>query len=203
MGRGKVELKRIENPSSRQVTFSKRRNGLLKKAFELSILCDAEVALLVFSPSGKAYQFSSHEMDRTIARYRSQVGLNSQSTNEGLRTMKIWRTEMEELKRTIETLEAKQKHVVGEDLSMLGMKELKKLERQLRTGFERIQSEKRRVLSQHINFMKKRQRALQEENTNLQKRVTSRIARGRRKLRNSWPQHNHFILRIIYDAAAL
>ena len=62
MGRGKVELKRIENPTSRQVTFSKRRNGLLKKALELSILCDAEVALLIFSPSGKAYQFASHEL---------------------------------------------------------------------------------------------------------------------------------------------
>ena len=61
MGRGKVELKRIENSTSRQVTFSKRKNGLLKKAFELSILCDAEVALLIFSPSGKAYQFASNE----------------------------------------------------------------------------------------------------------------------------------------------
>jgi len=61
MGRGKVELKRIENSASRQVTFSKRRNGLLKKAFELSILCEAEVSLIIFSPSGKFYQFSSHE----------------------------------------------------------------------------------------------------------------------------------------------
>ncbi|KAL3818551.1 hypothetical protein ACJIZ3_004456 [Penstemon smallii] len=61
MGRGKVELKRIENHTNRQVTFSKRRNGLLKKAFELSLLCDAEIALLVFSPSGKLYQFSSHD----------------------------------------------------------------------------------------------------------------------------------------------
>lgn len=61
MGRGKVELKRIENNLNRQVTFSKRRNGLLKKAFELSVLCDAEVALIVFSPSGKAYQFSNNE----------------------------------------------------------------------------------------------------------------------------------------------
>ena len=61
MGRGKVELKRIENPTSRQVTFSKRRNGLLKKAFELSILCDAEVALVIFSASGKGYQFASHD----------------------------------------------------------------------------------------------------------------------------------------------
>ncbi|GFZ08007.1 K-box region and MADS-box transcription factor family protein [Actinidia rufa] len=141
MGRGKVELKRIENPSSRQVTFSKRRNGLLKKAFELSVLCDAEVALLVFSPSGKAFQFSSHDMDRTIARYKNEVGL-SQSNSQGLRTMEVWRAEMEGLKRTIETLEAKQKHFAGEDLTMLGMKELKQLERQLRTGVERVRSRK-------------------------------------------------------------
>jgi hypothetical protein len=59
MVRGKTEMKRIENATSRQVTFSKRRNGLLKKAFELSVLCDAEVALIVFSPRGKLYEFAS------------------------------------------------------------------------------------------------------------------------------------------------
>lgn len=59
MVRGKTELKRIENRTSRQVTFSKRRSGLLKKAFELSVLCDAEVALIIFSPTGKLYEFSS------------------------------------------------------------------------------------------------------------------------------------------------
>ncbi|KAH7863727.1 hypothetical protein Vadar_021265 [Vaccinium darrowii] len=59
MVRGKTQMKRIENTSSRQVTFSKRRSGLLKKAFELSVLCDAEVGLIVFSTSGKLYEFSS------------------------------------------------------------------------------------------------------------------------------------------------
>ncbi|KAK3022808.1 hypothetical protein RJ639_047057 [Escallonia herrerae] len=59
MGRGRVELKRIENKINRQVTFSKRRNGLLKKAYELSVLCDAEVALIVFSNRGKLYEFCS------------------------------------------------------------------------------------------------------------------------------------------------
>lgn len=53
-------MKRIENATSRQVTFSKRRNGLLKKAFELSVLCDAEVALIIFSPRGKLYEFASN-----------------------------------------------------------------------------------------------------------------------------------------------
>jgi len=59
MGRGKVELKRIENKISRQVTFAKRRNGLLKKAYELSLLCDAEVALIIFSGRGRLFEFSS------------------------------------------------------------------------------------------------------------------------------------------------
>ncbi|KAG5597985.1 hypothetical protein H5410_039217 [Solanum commersonii] len=56
---GRVELKRIENKINRQVTFAKSRNGLLKKAYEVSVLCDAEVALLVFSNRGKLYEFCS------------------------------------------------------------------------------------------------------------------------------------------------
>lgn len=59
MGRGRVELKRIENKINRQVTFSKRRNGLLKKAYELSVLCDAEIALIIFSSRGKLSEFGS------------------------------------------------------------------------------------------------------------------------------------------------
>ena len=59
MVRGKTQMRRIENPTSRQVTFCKRRNGLLKKAFELSVLCDADVALIILSPRGKLYDFSS------------------------------------------------------------------------------------------------------------------------------------------------
>ena len=71
MGRGRVELKRIENKINRQVTFAKRRNGLLKKAYELSVLCDAEVALIIFSTRGKLYEFcSSSSMLKTLERYQ-------------------------------------------------------------------------------------------------------------------------------------
>ncbi|OIS96004.1 mads-box transcription factor 1 [Nicotiana attenuata] len=59
MGRKKVEIKRIGDKNSRQVTFSKRRKGLLKKAKELSILCDADVAVVVFSNRGRLYDFYS------------------------------------------------------------------------------------------------------------------------------------------------
>ncbi|ERM96349.1 hypothetical protein AMTR_s00001p00218870 [Amborella trichopoda] len=59
MGRGKVELRRIENGAQRQVTFSKRKAGLFKKAREISVLCDAQVLLIVFSSAGKLYELSS------------------------------------------------------------------------------------------------------------------------------------------------
>lgn len=72
MGRGKIAIRRIDNSTSRQVTFSKRRNGLLKKAKELSILCDAEVGLIVFSSTGKLYDYSSTSMKSVIERYNKQ-----------------------------------------------------------------------------------------------------------------------------------
>ncbi|XVE66607.1 hypothetical protein DITRI_Ditri08aG0092100 [Diplodiscus trichospermus] len=59
MTRQKIQIKKIENTAARQVTFSKRRRGLFKKAHELSTLCDAEIALLVFSATGKLFEYSS------------------------------------------------------------------------------------------------------------------------------------------------
>ncbi|CAN1284596.1 MADS-box transcription factor 57 [Linum perenne] len=59
MGRGKIVIRKIEDSTSRQVTFSKRRSGLIKKAKELSVLCDAQVGLIVFSTTDKLYEFSS------------------------------------------------------------------------------------------------------------------------------------------------
>ncbi|XP_057820766.1 MADS-box transcription factor 56-like [Cryptomeria japonica] len=59
MVRGKVHLKKIENPVNRRVTFSKRKRGMLKKAEELSVLCEAEVGLMIFSPTGRLFEFAS------------------------------------------------------------------------------------------------------------------------------------------------
>ncbi|GMN20353.1 hypothetical protein TIFTF001_043069 [Ficus carica] len=66
MRRGRVELKRIDNKINRQVTFAKRRNGLLKKAYELSVLCEAKVALIIFSNRGKLYEFCSGSSRRGV-----------------------------------------------------------------------------------------------------------------------------------------
>ncbi|ESR50446.1 hypothetical protein CICLE_v10033176mg [Citrus x clementina] len=66
IGRGKIEIKRIENTTNRQVTFCKRRNGLLKKAYELSVLCDAEVALIVFSSRGRLYEYANNRFSFSL-----------------------------------------------------------------------------------------------------------------------------------------
>ncbi|KAF3339904.1 transcription factor CAULIFLOWER A [Carex littledalei] len=70
MGRVKVPIAKIKNNTTRQVTFSKRRSGLIKKAYELSVLCDIEVALIMFSPSGKLSNFSGrHRIEDVLMRY--------------------------------------------------------------------------------------------------------------------------------------
>ncbi|XP_022867145.1 agamous-like MADS-box protein AGL104 isoform X1 [Olea europaea var. sylvestris] len=70
MGRVKLQIKKIENTTNRQVTFSKRRNGLIKKAYELSVLCDVDVALIMFSPSGRVSIFSGNRsMEEIMTRY--------------------------------------------------------------------------------------------------------------------------------------
>ena len=59
MAKEKIQIRKIDNATARQVTFSKRRRGLFKKAKELSVLCDADVALIIFSATGKLFEYSS------------------------------------------------------------------------------------------------------------------------------------------------
>ncbi|KAF8370203.1 hypothetical protein HHK36_031762 [Tetracentron sinense] len=71
MGKRKIEIEKLENPNKRRVTFSKRRKGLFKKAAEACSLCDAEIAVIVFSPAGKHYTFGHTSVDSLIDRYLS------------------------------------------------------------------------------------------------------------------------------------
>ncbi|KAF4371276.1 hypothetical protein F8388_023436 [Cannabis sativa] len=77
MVRGKIQMKRIENATSRQVTFSKRRSGLLKKAQELAVLCDVQLGLIIFSQKGRLYEFSTTDSltIKGIFLVRSKVAL--------------------------------------------------------------------------------------------------------------------------------
>ncbi|KAL5993298.1 MADS-box transcription factor 33 [Asimina triloba] len=73
--RGKVQIRRIENSAHRQVTFCKRRGGLLKKANELAVLCDAHVGLIIFSPHGKLHELATNgSMQGLIEGYVEKSG---------------------------------------------------------------------------------------------------------------------------------
>ncbi|KAL0665351.1 hypothetical protein Bca4012_102189 [Brassica carinata] len=70
MGRAKLEIKPIQKSTNRQITYSKRKKGLIKKAYELSTLCDIDLALLMFSPSDRLCIFSSEtRIEDVLAKY--------------------------------------------------------------------------------------------------------------------------------------
>lgn len=71
IGRQKIELKKMSNVSNLQVTFSKRRFGLFKKASELCTLCGANILMIVFSPGGKVYSFGHPNVRDLIYRFRN------------------------------------------------------------------------------------------------------------------------------------
>ncbi|KAI8377327.1 hypothetical protein BD560DRAFT_390790 [Blakeslea trispora] len=69
MGRKKIQIQPIKDDRNRQVTFLKRKHGLMKKAYELSVLCNCEVSLVIFPPNNKLIQYSSSDMDKLLKRY--------------------------------------------------------------------------------------------------------------------------------------
>ncbi|GFR91586.1 myocyte-specific enhancer factor 2A [Elysia marginata] len=69
MGRKKIQIARINDERNRQVTFTKRKFGLMKKAYELSVLCDCEIALIIFTSNNKLYQYASSDMDKVLLKY--------------------------------------------------------------------------------------------------------------------------------------
>ncbi|XP_010448808.1 PREDICTED: agamous-like MADS-box protein AGL19 [Camelina sativa] len=166
MVRGKTEMKRIENATSRQVTFSKRRNGLLKKAFELSVLCDAEVALVIFSPRSKLYEFSSSSIAKTIERYQrriKEIGIN----HKGDANSQQARDETHGLTKKIEQLEISKRKLLGEGIDKCSIEELQQLENQLERSLTRIRAKKYQLLREQIEKLKEEERKLVKENKEL------------------------------------
>ncbi|XP_040939460.1 agamous-like MADS-box protein AGL19 isoform X1 [Gossypium hirsutum] len=168
MVRRRTQLKRIENAASRQVTFSKRRNGLLKKAFELSVLCDAEVALIIFSPRGKLYEFSSSSTNKTIERYQKRQkdihGISSKGEDMQKDDVK---EDAHRLAKKIESLEDSKRKLLGHGLEPCSIDDLLLLEKQLERSLSRIRARKNQVFTEQIEKLKEEERRLGEENANL------------------------------------
>ncbi|CAL5380134.1 unnamed protein product [Camellia sinensis] len=207
MGRGKIEIKRIENANNRQVTFSKRRAGLLKKAHELAILCDAEVAVIIFSNTGKLFEFSSAGMNRTLSRYNkcldsSETALvehEEEEHEEECQLLKFMclnhfrgfsspgrKQEFEEvdiLKDEIANLKVKQMQLLGKDLIGLSLKELHHLEEQLNEGLLSVKEKKEQLLMEQLEQSRVQEQRAMLENETLRRQV--------QELRNFLPLCEH------------
>ncbi|KAL3824722.1 hypothetical protein ACJIZ3_020751 [Penstemon smallii] len=192
MGRGKVQLKRIENKINRQVTFSKRRSGLLKKAHEISVLCDADVGLIVFSTKGKLFEYATDScMERILERYERYSYAERQLTAPDLDSPGSWTIEHAKLKARVEVLQRNQRHYMGEDLDSLCLKELQNLEHQLDSSLKQIRSRKNQLMHESISDLQKKDKALQEQNNLLAKKIKEKEKEFGETSSSQWQQQNH------------
>jgi len=66
--RRKIEIKFIQDKSRRHITFSKRKAGIMKKAYELSVLTGTQVLLLVVSETGLVYTFTTPKLQPLVTK---------------------------------------------------------------------------------------------------------------------------------------
>ncbi|KAJ4969864.1 hypothetical protein NE237_002963 [Protea cynaroides] len=170
MGRGKIEIKRIENATTRQVTFSKRRAGLLKKAHELSILCDSEVALIIFSSTGKLFEFSSSGMKRTLSRY-NKCSDRSETSLVQYEPERQQSKEVNILKDEIAKLQMTQLRMMGKELNGLSFKDLQQLEHQLSEAILSVKGKKEQLLLEQLENSRLQEQRAMLENETLHKQV--------------------------------
>ncbi|XP_019442168.1 PREDICTED: MADS-box transcription factor 17-like [Lupinus angustifolius] len=199
MGRGRVIVERIENKISRQVTFSKRRSGLLKKAFELSVLCDAEIALIIFSSRGKLFQFSTSDINKIIEKYR-QCCFNMSQTEDFFehQSSQNLYEELLKLRAKHESLEKTQRNFEGEDLGPLSMKELQSLEKQIDRTLSQARQHHMQKLLARIDELRQQVQNLEGVNKQLEAKerdkVTHTIGEGSNNSTTSVCSYNHIRL---------
>ncbi|KAJ4842618.1 hypothetical protein Tsubulata_034101 [Turnera subulata] len=166
MGRGKIEIKRIENKATRQVTFSKRRAGLLKKAHELSVLCDAQVGLIIFSSTGKLWQYCTQplRMENIIERYQKVTGTRIPDEQESREQL---RNELNFLRKETRRLQLTVRRYTGEDMASIPLEELHDLEQELQCSVNKVRDHKDELLQQQLENLRRKERQLDEENRHM------------------------------------
>ncbi|CAM0909839.1 unnamed protein product [Alopecurus aequalis] len=171
MGRGKIEIKRIENATNRQVTYSKRRSGIMKKAKELTVLCDAQVAIIMFSSTGKYHEFISSGSDIKGIFDRYQQALGTSLWTEQYENMQRTLSHLKDINRNLRT-EIRQR--MGEDLDTLEFDELRGLEQNVDVALKEVRQRKYHVITTQTETYKKKVKHSQEAYKNLQQELGMR-----------------------------
>ncbi|KAB1206713.1 MADS-box transcription factor 27 [Morella rubra] len=178
MGRGKIVIRRIDNSTSRQVTFSKRRNGLLKKAKELSILCDAEVGVIIFSSTSKLYNYASTRFDSALSRNLYLSFPRKVLTTHLFSTCKLWQKEATALRQQLQYLQECQRQLMGEELSSMSVNDLENLEHQLEMNLKGVRMKKENLLHrENLEFYQKIE-LIRKENSELKEKVLPECTLG-------------------------
>ncbi|URE42518.1 hypothetical protein MUK42_15301, partial [Musa troglodytarum] len=170
MAREKIQIKKISNATARQVTFSKRRRGLFKKAEELSILCDAEVALIVFSSTGKLFEFSSSSMKEILEKHTTH-SKNLEKAETPLIDLNLDDSNYTSLSNQIADASLQLRQMRGEELQGLTIHELLQLEKTLEEGLRSVLETKGQHIMEQINDLQEKGKKLMEENGRLRKQV--------------------------------
>ncbi|XP_021729538.1 agamous-like MADS-box protein AGL12 isoform X2 [Chenopodium quinoa] len=159
MARGKVQLKRIVNPVHRQVTFCKRRAGLLKKAKELSVLCDADIGVIVFSPQGKLYELATKgTMQGLIEKYMKCTSgfLPAECDSVTQKHLLKSKDEVNMMTHEIKLLEKGLWSIFGGAEGAMTLDELHALEKHLESWIYQIRATKEGVLRAANNYLQQK-----------------------------------------------
>ncbi|XP_066381064.1 MADS-box transcription factor 55-like isoform X2 [Miscanthus floridulus] len=175
MARERREIRRIENTAARQVTYSKRRRGLFKKAEELAVLCDADVALVVFSATGKLSQFASSSMNDIIDKYSTHSKNLGKSHQQPPIDLNVEQSKYTGLNEQLAEATHGLRQMRGEDLEGLSVEELHQMERKLEAGLHRVLSTKDQLFTQQISEL---QQKLEDENRRLKEQMPQVLTAG-------------------------
>ncbi|CAN6722307.1 unnamed protein product [Malus baccata var. baccata] len=164
MARGKIQIRRIENSTNRQVTYSKRRNGLFKKANELTVLCDAEVSLIMVSSSGKVHEYISPSTTtkQLLDQYQKTLGIDIWSSH-----YEAMQQHLKKLKEVNMNLRRQIRQRVGDCLNDLSFDELCGLEEEVKAAVDVIRQRKVRMISNKIDTTKKKVKSQADVNMSL------------------------------------
>ncbi|CAI9755964.1 unnamed protein product [Fraxinus pennsylvanica] len=172
MARGKIQMKRIENPVHRQVTFCKRRAGLLKKAKELSVLCDAEIGVLIFSSHEKLYELATKgSMQSLIERYMKCNPPGVQTEHPRDKQVMDLKEEISMLKHEIDALQKGLRFTSGGGVGATTLDELNDLEKHLEVCVYQIRSTKMDIMFQEIELLKNKEGILTAANEHLREKI--------------------------------
>uniref|UniRef100_A0A2P2LCT9 Uncharacterized protein MANES_10G099000 n=1 Tax=Rhizophora mucronata TaxID=61149 RepID=A0A2P2LCT9_RHIMU len=170
MARQKIQIKKIDNITARQVTFSKRRRGLFKKAYELSTLCDAEIALIVFSATGKLFEYSSTSVKQVVEK-RNLLSENLNRLDRPSLELPLDDALYIKLSKEIAEKNRELSQIRGEELEGLTLEDLQHLEELLVKGLRRVLQTKDERIENEINTIRGKEAELMEENQWLKQRV--------------------------------